>query len=91
MRQQKREGQSTLAGDMQQYPKPCQSTSRQQAVNRSTLLSPSLPNLRREPSLDSSDAASTATRIASNEVETIFSLAELRVWGSAGFAGDVFD
>lgn len=80
------------------WPMTCNSTQthakpplKQQAVNRSALLSPSLPNLRRETSLDSSDAASTTTRIASDEVKTILSFAELRVRGSAGFAGDVFD
>jgi len=44
----------------------------------------------RETSLDSSDGTSRSARIAGDEKQSVFSFVEFGIWGSAGFAGDVF-
>lgn len=54
------------------------------------MLSLPLADLGRETSLDSRDGTPGTAGVAGNEVETVFSLVELGVGGSARFAGDVF-
>jgi len=55
-----------------------------------TLLSASLSDLCGETGLDRSDTSSRAAGVAGNEIQSVLSLIELRIWGSAGFAGDIF-
>jgi len=56
-----------------------------------TLLSLSLADLGRETGLDGSDGSSRTARVACDKVETVLTLAELRVWRTAGLAGNVLD
>jgi len=54
------------------------------------LLSASLADLGRETGLDGSNTSSRAAGVAGNEIQSVLSLIEFRVWGSAGFAGHIF-
>lgn len=55
-----------------------------------TLLSASLSDLCGETGLDGRDTSSRTAGIASNEIQSVLSLVEFRIWRSAGFAGDIF-
>lgn len=55
-----------------------------------TLLSTSLANLCRETGLDGGNTTTGTTRVAGNEVQSVLSLVEFSIWGSAGLAGNVF-
>jgi len=62
----------------------------QQTKRLLTLLSLPLADLRGETSLDCSDTASGTAGVAGDEVKSVLTFVELGVWGSAGFAGDIF-
>ena len=51
----------------------------------------SAADLGSETGLDSSDRATRSARVASNEVETVFTLVEFGVGAAAGLASDVLD
>jgi hypothetical protein len=51
----------------------------------------SLADLGRETSLDSRDGSSRTTVVASDEVQSVFSLIQLGVGRLAGFASDILD
>jgi len=51
-----------------------------------TLLSATLADLGGETGLDGSDTTSGLAFVAGDEVETVFTLVEFRVWGAAGLA-----
>lgn len=55
-----------------------------------TLLSPTLADLGRETGLDSSNTTARSAGVASDEVQSVLSLVEFGVWGSAGLAGNIF-
>lgn len=55
-----------------------------------TLLPATLADLGGETGLDGRDTTSGTAFVAGDEVETVFSLVEFCVWGSAGLAGDIF-
>ena len=54
------------------------------------LLSASLADLSGETSLDGSNTATRSTGVASNEVQSVFSLVEFSVWRPARLAGNIF-
>jgi hypothetical protein len=46
--------------------------------------------LGRETGLDGSNTSSGTAGVASDKVQSVLSLVEFGIWGSAGFAGDIF-
>ena len=59
--------------------------------SRSLTLTLSAADLSTETGLDGGDGTTGSTRVAGNEVQTVFTLVELGVGAAAGLAGHVFN
>ena len=59
--------------------------------SRSLTLTLSAADLSTETGLDGRDRTTGTTRVASDEVQTVFTLVKLGVGTAAGLAGNVFD